>query len=439
MLPIILPQFGELLKFDNSINNMDLLPEEAVNPDAGFSELLRLSLDELPSIDLAPGDGLPQDGNALPPDLAVTDISTDAEATATELVVNPLLVTDLESEPVTGLAVDLTLPRQPEIAVSADIESEPLPLPNTIATSTNTQVATPADDVRLAAVEDVAKGPRQPQPATPLPAMMQSADAAIDDAADTEVPLLRPLADMKTRARRTGQPAAVDASTRDLPVRMAVEQVPATAAATDRPLPRPLEFARDDAGLRIANLQQSGQSIPQPVGPQSSPIHLATQPALVDNPTAPLQAQTTLINTPVTDSAWGNRLGERVMFMAGNQLKSAEIRLTPAELGPVRVQVSVDDGAATVTFHAQHAVTREAIEQAIPRLREMLVENGLTLGQTSVGEQGVANQGNTNRDAGDGSLAAAGDADDQGLGAGDDLEPGLQSVRVSDGLVDTFA
>jgi flagellar hook-length control protein FliK len=123
-------------------------------------------------------------------------------------------------------------------------------------------------------------------------------------------------------------------------------------------------------------------------------------------------------------------------MMAGNQLKMAEIRLTPAELGPLRVRVSVEDGAANVTFHAQHAVTREAIEQALPRLREMLAENGLSLGQADVGEHGVA-QGDRDRRADDQvQNQVAGEANDVDMA--DERDAGSR-VKTSNGLVDTFA
>jgi flagellar hook-length control protein FliK len=122
--------------------------------------------------------------------------------------------------------------------------------------------------------------------------------------------------------------------------------------------------------------------------------------------------------------------------MASNQFKTAEIRLTPAELGPLRVQVFVDDGAANVTFHSQHAVTREAIEQAMPRLREMLAENGLSLGQADVSEQNVA-QGNKDGET-DGRLSN--ESADEGHDAATDADGvAAMEVRASNGLVDTFA
>lgn len=149
------------------------------------------------------------------------------------------------------------------------------------------------------------------------------------------------------------------------------------------------------------------------------------------------QTSTDLIATSVRDPAWGDRLNERVLLMAGNQQKTAEIRLTPAELGPLRVTVAVDDRAAHVTFHAQHGLTRDAIEQALPRLREMLAENGISLGQANVGEQGVAHGGDAERDS---ASFAGTEVSDVAPDSTADLsqQRAHQSARL-DGRVDTFA
>lgn len=142
------------------------------------------------------------------------------------------------------------------------------------------------------------------------------------------------------------------------------------------------------------------------------------------------------IPLPIQDSAWSDSLGERVVFMSGNRIQNAEIRLTPAELGPIRVNVSLDDGAAHVTFSAQHATTREAIEAAMPRLREMLAEQGLSLGNANVADQGPNPESER--------PSAAEDQESAAVAASADTESSLtveeQAVRrrVARGLVDTF-
>jgi flagellar hook-length control protein FliK len=123
-------------------------------------------------------------------------------------------------------------------------------------------------------------------------------------------------------------------------------------------------------------------------------------------------------------------------MLAGVQTRTAEIRLTPAELGPLRVQISVDDGQANVAFQAHSAVTREAIEQALPRLREMLAESGLSLGQADVGEQGVAGRESDGDTASDGTSDTQNESPEEHAG---NLEGERQETVISNGLVDTFA
>ncbi len=179
------------------------------------------------------------------------------------------------------------------------------------------------------------------------------------------------------------------------------------------------------------NTVQVGQAAPHTALAQIAPP-VATDPA-----SAALAPETSeSISTPVRDPSWGERISERVLMMSGGQSKTADIRLTPAELGPVRVQVSVDDGITNVTIHAQQAVTREALEQALPRLRDMFAENNLSLGEANVGDQGVA-EGNRdqNSQARSTDLSTGEHAND----VIDDEAPPRQKVVASSGLVDTFA
>jgi len=100
------------------------------------------------------------------------------------------------------------------------------------------------------------------------------------------------------------------------------------------------------------------------------------------------------------------------------------------------VHVSVDDGATNVSFHVQHAITREALEQALPRLREMLSDSGLSLGQTSVNDNGVSAGNQERSPAGDG----GGRADDgSALSPIHDESLARRKVVARNGLVDTFA
>jgi flagellar hook-length control protein FliK len=180
------------------------------------------------------------------------------------------------------------------------------------------------------------------------------------------------------------------------------------------------------SGPLDASASQNGSSLP---------AHVSIAGAAAPNPTAGTQAGSAAmhIGTPVQDAAWSNELGSRVVLMSGQQLQSAKIQLSPAELGPITVNLVIDDGSAELTFHAHHALTREAIEQALPRLREMLNDNGLTLGNATVSDQGAAK---------DGSGRAARDASGIELPASDttvrDESTDARPARILQGLLDTF-
>jgi flagellar hook-length control protein FliK len=78
------------------------------------------------------------------------------------------------------------------------------------------------------------------------------------------------------------------------------------------------------------------------------------------------------------------QLAEKVRWMVNAKQLVAEIRLDPAELGSMQVKVSVTGESANISFVVQSQQARDAMESATPRLREMLAEKGIELGQSSV-------------------------------------------------------
>lgn len=77
-------------------------------------------------------------------------------------------------------------------------------------------------------------------------------------------------------------------------------------------------------------------------------------------------------------------LGNRLMLMSRDGVQSARLKLHPENLGPLDVRIQVEDDGARVWFGAQHGQTREALEAAIPRLRELFADQGLQLVRADV-------------------------------------------------------
>jgi flagellar hook-length control protein FliK len=95
-------------------------------------------------------------------------------------------------------------------------------------------------------------------------------------------------------------------------------------------------------------------------------------------------------------------LAEKVRWMVNSGNLIAEMRLDPAELGSVKVKVAMSSDAATVSFVVQSHHARDALEAATPKLREMLADKGIELGQSSVREEHQTKQDNDAKQRGDG-------------------------------------
>lgn len=97
------------------------------------------------------------------------------------------------------------------------------------------------------------------------------------------------------------------------------------------------------------------------------------------------------VATPVGSPTWSETVMQRVMWMSSQNLQQAEIQLDPPELGSLQVRISVQSDQTTVSFTSPHGVVRDALDQHLPRLRELMSEQGVNLVDVDVSEQG-ANQ-----------------------------------------------
>ncbi|MEQ1579612.1 MAG: flagellar hook-length control protein FliK [Steroidobacteraceae bacterium] len=135
------------------------------------------------------------------------------------------------------------------------------------------------------------------------------------------------------------------------------------------------------------------------------------------------------IHTPVGAPGWSDELGAQLHLMADKGHSVASLRLSPEHLGPLEVQISVQDSQASVWFGSTNSDTRAALEQALPRLREMFAAQGMSLSQSGVFNQSPREPGRQ----------AAGTVT-HGTGAEGiaSTDPGMQ-LASRRGLVDAYA
>ena len=88
------------------------------------------------------------------------------------------------------------------------------------------------------------------------------------------------------------------------------------------------------------------------------------------------------INIVKSDAA--KLLQERVSSMLSINNKEAEIRLDPPEMGSMQIRIRSDAEQAHINFVVQNQQAKEALEQSMPRLREMLAQHGLELGESTI-------------------------------------------------------
>lgn len=148
-------------------------------------------------------------------------------------------------------------------------------------------------------------------------------------------------------------------------------------------------------------------------------------------------AQQASLSAPVGSPAWPRQLGQQLLqFSRQGGEQRIEMKLHPAELGPLSVTLKVGDQGAQAHFLSGHAQVRHALEQAIPQLREALADQGIALGETSVGEQHQGGTEGEGRQFADASSAASGEGEELSEGSRP-LTPSLE--RVLDGRVDLYA
>ena len=213
---------------------------------------------------------------------------------------------------------------------------------------------------------------------------------------------------------------------------------------------KPLPAAANIAAQAVAAAEGKAETNGAAGDSQSSfdaLLSSAKEAQVLANPHAPVRAPqaatpaaaSAAVATPVGAPGWGGEVGDKVVWMVGRQETRAELVLNPPQLGRIEVSLSMNGDQADATFISANASVREALENAMPRLREVLQGAGISLGQTQVGAESFrqsAEQGQS----GDNPARGRGRNDEDaphGLALGHEHASGW--LKRGDGLVDTFA
>ncbi len=167
------------------------------------------------------------------------------------------------------------------------------------------------------------------------------------------------------------------------------------------PLHETLASRSAKGGANPADFSQTGNNLP-PKQVKASPSQTIAEKTVLPETKKTSESTTSLQSTgisqqgdskavpkltvaaPVANPNWGNELGQKIAWMTSSGNHVAELHLNPPNLGPMEVKLTVHNDQATIQFVSQHQEVRTALESALPRLKEMMMDSGISLGNASV-------------------------------------------------------
>lgn len=162
------------------------------------------------------------------------------------------------------------------------------------------------------------------------------------------------------------------------------------------------------------------------------------QPGALQQAAAAVAVPADKLTGRVGTPAWDQQLGQKVVWMAAGGDQSATLTLNPPDLGPVQVVLTVTNDQADAAFMSAQPEVRQALEAAMPRLREMMSEAGIAFGSATV-SAGTPEQQNNGERATSGERRGNGQGG--GVSGGEIAIAPAAGGRSRPGLsaVDTFA
>jgi len=309
----------------------------------------------------------------------------------------------------------------PAKAGSKETAGKPRPAPGRASNAADSTAATeettgkPADaaargDADTTADDDTAGEAPWPPPGLP---MIAPADPAPAPGADTQLAVIPAVA----TATDPAPPAAAETAT---PAAAAPPPLPGALAATAMPPAAPTAEEATPAPVAETLASLAGDAVAANADNDAAPAPLPNFGHLLQGATpAPLRVEATPFTgelaKPVAAHApdFDEAIGARIGWLAEQKIGHAHIRVTPNDLGPVEVRLQLEGDRVHASFTSAHAEVRHALENSLPKLREMLGEQGMQLAHADVGQHPDPRANGGNEQAG----AGGGDAETGAPGA----------------------
>lgn len=330
----------------------------------------------------------------------VLPANTEAPTVKDEALVND---SDISAELLALSAVPMVIALPPVPALIAS-DTQPVSLPAAPA-NVQTQLPplllaqTPADEG--SATPSIAESRTLTPPPSTADALNTPADTTLSNTSKSiDVPLdvqwLRAMSGAN-QGKPTSAAAdrSVNASSQMADLATASVDSSKAKSVTDQPATTPQNLlqllAANTAVPTLINAPRDAQQkieidLDKTVGNDATGVPVLNQPvgtALAEASRGEAPARLQLHNT-VGSHQWATELGNKLTLLAARDTQSATLYMTPADLGPVQVRIDMNQDQASVWFTAEHADTRTALEQALPRLRELFTAQGMSLTDAGV-------------------------------------------------------
>jgi flagellar hook-length control protein FliK len=191
------------------------------------------------------------------------------------------------------------------------------------------------------------------------------------------------------------------------------------------------------SGIRELSLSSDSRTLhSDAIGELATAAQQPVLPPLVHGTSAPAGIISTSIGTAVTQPGWGDEFSQKITWIATQHNQSAELHLNPPQLGPLDVVLKISGDQASAIFTSPHAAVRDAIEQALPKLREMLADSGIMLGNAMVSDQSTRSDQDSASRKPQGGTALFSDDTTEATRIHDTR---VSTISRHNGMVDTFA
>ena len=340
----------------------------------------------------------------LPDDSYFVEHKNESAAAMQPVEQSALVQADRSNPQVSQLTVETSQPRVTEELRKPVVTATPQPIradagnPEPIAQELRKQVE-PAQPQPIRAGLEAAQ-PAQPIPSRLTVETIQPLPQELLKQAHQPAAMLARIENSLAQSARLRETPAAQASIATMPQEIQtadttwVRPLANSLSATAEPLVSATVAQQAPQTSFVAANGAAAEAQVNPVTTSSSELNIAPMQTASAAPTP-----TTTLSAPLATPAWQAQLSQQVSEQAQQIVnmrvqndQTVRLRLHPAELGPLMISMKVEDQSAQLQFVSAHSQVRQAVEQALPQLREILAEQGIELSQSSVRDHGAHDQ-----------------------------------------------